>query len=136
MNCRPLTLNSNKENKRIRLDGEEDEDEEVSTTGRQSGKKPLKGSSIAKRSKSSKDNPQRSGPSARKSLNYANDTCEVEMEAVEPGDDKIDSINEGKETREGRIAKQTNWKTDTKAKCKESDCYNIPKGFAEHPAFV
>ena len=100
LNFRPLNSNSNKQNKR-RISS--DEDEEVPTTGRRSGKRPLKGGSIEKRSKSSEDNQQRSGPTARKSLNYAKDTCEVEMEAVEPGEDKIDSINEVKGTREGGI---------------------------------
>ena len=136
LNFLPLTSNSNKQNKRRIRSDEEDEDEEVPTTDRRSGKRPLKGGSIANRSKSSQDNQQRSGPTARKSLNYANDTYIVEMEAVAQGDDKIDSINKGKETREGGIPKQTNWKTGTKAKCKKSSCYNIPQGFAEHPAFV
>ena len=136
LNFRPLTSTSNKPNKRRIRSDEEDEDEEVSTTDRRLGKRPLKGGSKAKRSKSSQDNPQRSEPTARKALNYANDTCEVETEAVEPGDNTNDSINEGKGTREGVRPKQTNWTTGTKAKCKNSDCYNIPKDFAEHPAFV
>ena len=55
LNFRPLTSNSNKQNKR-RISS--DEDEEVPTTGRRSGKRPLKGGSIEKRSKSSREDQQ------------------------------------------------------------------------------